>query len=148
MWPDMTVEENLRLGGYLCSGRREIEERLEAVAAIFPRLRERHRQLAGTLSGGEQQMLAIGRALMSKPRLLLLDEPSLGLSPRLAEEVLGVIARLRDDGITIVLVEQNVHNALAVAARAYVLETGRIVAEETAAGLRDNPELLRAYLGG
>ncbi|MCC6780969.1 MAG: ABC transporter ATP-binding protein [Hyphomicrobiales bacterium] len=148
VWPDMTVEENLRLGGYLCSARKEIDMRLEAVATIFPRLRERQRQLAGTLSGGEQQMLAIGRALMSKPRILLLDEPSLGLSPRLAEEVLGIIARLRDDGITIVLVEQNVHNALSVAARAYVLETGRIVAEETAAGLRNNPDLLRAYLGG
>jgi branched-chain amino acid transport system ATP-binding protein len=114
----------------------------------FPRLRERYRQLAGTLSGGEQQMLAIGRALMSRPRLLLLDEPSLGLSPRMAEEVLAVIVRLRDEGITIVLVEQNIHHALSVAGRAYVFETGRVVADDTAKALLGNPDLLRVYLGG
>jgi branched-chain amino acid transport system ATP-binding protein len=118
------------------------------VLARFPRLRERGSQFAGTLSGGEQQMLAIGRALMSAPRILLLDEPSLGLSPLMMQEVLSVIRQLRDQGITIVLVEQNVHNALSVANRAYVFETGRIAAEDSAAGLIKNPDLLRAYLGG
>jgi len=148
VWPELTVRENLGLGAYICSDRAEIEKRMEAVLTRFPRLRERLRQLAGTLSGGEQQMLAIGRALMSAPRLLLLDEPSLGLSPIVAMEVLSAITALRDQGITILLVEQNVHSALSVADRVYVFETGRIVAEDTAKGLLHNPDLLRAYLGG
>jgi branched-chain amino acid transport system ATP-binding protein len=148
IWPELTVHENLALGAYICGDRAEVKRRMEAVLTRFPRLRERSAQMAGTLSGGEQQMVAIGRALMSAPRILLLDEPSLGLSPLIMQEVLTVIRQLRDQGITIVLVEQNVHNALSVANRAYVLTTGRIVAEDTAAGLLKNPDLLRAYLGG
>ena len=148
IWPELTVHDNLALGAYICRDRAEVERRMEAVLTRFPRLRERSTQMAGTLSGGEQQMLAIGRALMSAPRILLLDEPSLGLSPLIMREVLAVIRQLRDQGITIVLVEQNVHNALSVADRAYVLTTGRIVAEDTAAGLLKNRDLLRAYLGG
>ena len=148
IWPELTVHENLALGAYICRDRSEAKRRMEDVLMRFPRLRERNFQLAGTLSGGEQQMLAIGRALMSAPRILLLDEPSLGLSPLIMQEVLTVIRQLRDQGITIVLVEQNVHNALLVANRAYVFATGRIVAEDSAAGLLKNPSLLRAYLGG
>ena len=148
IWPELTVHENLALGAYICRDRSEAKRRMEDVLTRFPRLRERSFQLAGTLSGGEQQMLAIGRALMSAPRVLLLDEPSLGLSPLIMQEVLTVIRQLRDQGITIVLVEQNVHNALLVANRAYVFATGRIVAEDSAAGLLKNPGLLRAYLGG
>jgi len=148
IWPELTVHENLALGGYICGDRAEVKRRMEAVLTRFPRLRERSAQMAGTLSGGEQQMLAIGRALMSAPRILLLDEPSLGLSPLIMQEVLTVIRQLRDQGITIVLVEQNVHNALSVANRAYVLTTGRVVAEDSAAGLLKNPDVLRAYLGG
>jgi branched-chain amino acid transport system ATP-binding protein len=147
VWPEMTVAENIELGAFLCRDRHEVDRRVTMVVQRFPRLRERFRQLAGTLSGGEQQMLAIGRALMSEPKLLLLDEPSLGLSPRMAEEVLSVIVELRSQGITILLVEQNVHNALSVADRAYVFETGRIVAHDTSAALLGNPDLLRAYLG-
>ena len=124
IWPELTVHENLALGAYICSDRAEVKRRMEAVLTRFPRLRERSAQMAGTLSGGEQQMLAIGRALMSAPRILLLDEPSLGLSPLIMQEVLSVIRQLRDQGITIVLVEQNVHNALSVANRAYVLRPG------------------------
>ena len=148
IWPELSVQENLGLGAYICKDRAEVKRRTEVVLERFPRLRERGMQMAGTLSGGEQQMLAIGRALMSAPRVLLLDEPSLGLSPMIMQEVLAVIRQLRDQGITIVLVEQNVHNALAVADRAYVFETGKIVAEDSAAGLLKNPDLLRAYLGG
>jgi branched-chain amino acid transport system ATP-binding protein len=147
IWPELTVHENLALGAYICRDRTEAKRRMEAVMTRFPRLRERSAQMAGTLSGGEQQMLAIGRALMSSPRILLLDEPSLGLSPLIMQEVLAVVRQLRDQGITIVLVEQNVHNALSVADRAYVLTTGRVVAEDTAAGLLQNRDLLRAYLG-
>jgi branched-chain amino acid transport system ATP-binding protein len=147
VWPEMTVLENLELGAFLCRDKREVDRRVGLVVHRFPRLRERFRQLAGTLSGGEQQMLAIGRALMSNPKLLLLDEPSLGLSPRMSEEVLSVIVELRRQGITIVLVEQNVHNALSVADRAYVFETGRVVAHDTSAALLGNTELLKAYLG-
>ena len=148
IWPELTVHENLALGAYICRDRSEAKRRMEDVLMRFPRLRERNFQIAGTLSGGEQQMLAIGRALMSAPRILLLDEPSLGLSPLIMQEVLTVIRQLRDQGITIVLVEQNVHNALLVANRAYVFATGRIIAEDSAAGLLKNPSLLRAYLGG
>jgi branched-chain amino acid transport system ATP-binding protein len=148
IWPELTVHENLALGAYICRDRTEAKRRMETVLTRFPRLRERSVQMAGTLSGGEQQMLAIGRALMSAPRILLLDEPSLGLSPLMMQEVLAVIRQLRDQGITIVLVEQNVHNALSVADRAYVLTTGQIVAADSAAGLLKNPGLLRAYLGG
>jgi branched-chain amino acid transport system ATP-binding protein len=148
IWPELTVHENLVLGAYICGDRVEAKRRMEEVLKRFPRLRERSVQMAGTLSGGEQQMLAIGRALMSAPRVLLLDEPSLGLSPLIMQEVLTVIRELRDQGITIVLVEQNVHNALSVANRAYVFTTGKIVAEDSAAAMLKNPDLLRAYLGG
>jgi branched-chain amino acid transport system ATP-binding protein len=147
VWPEMTVAENLELGAFLCRDRHEVDRRVGMVVHRFPRLRERFKQIAGTLSGGEQQMLAIGRALMSEPKLLLLDEPSLGLSPRMSEEVLSVIVELRSQGITVVLVEQNVHNALSVADRAYVFETGRVVAHDTSAGLLGNKDLLKAYLG-
>jgi branched-chain amino acid transport system ATP-binding protein len=148
VWPEMTVEENLKLGAYMCADRREVERRVGMIFHRFPRLRERSRQLAGTLSGGEQQMLAIGRALMSEPKVLLLDEPSLGLSPKMSEGVLEVIRELKGHGVTILLVEQNVRNALLVASRAYVLETGQVVAQSKAAELFDNKEILRAYLGG
>jgi len=148
VWPELSVRDNLVLGAYICRDQVEVGRRLEQVLSQFPRLRERIGQWAGNLSGGEQQMLAIGRALMSAPKLLLLDEPSLGLSPLIAQEVMAAIRSLRDQGISIVLVEQNVHNALSVASRAYVFETGRVVAEDSAEGLLKNPDLLRAYLGG
>ncbi len=147
IWPTMTVYENLTLGAYLCKKDKEVEHRVSVVYHRFPRLKERHRQLAGTLSGGEQQMLAIGRALMSEPSLLLLDEPSLGLSPRMAEEVFDFVREINQHGVTVILVEQNAFNALSVSTRAYVYETGKVVAEREAAGLLDDPELLSAYLG-
>jgi branched-chain amino acid transport system ATP-binding protein len=147
VWPEMTVAENLELGAFLCRDKHEVNRRVGIVVHRFPRLRERFKQLAGTLSGGEQQMLAIGRSLMSEPKMLLLDEPSLGLSPRVSDEVLSVIVELRSQGITIVLVEQNVHNALSVADRAYVFQTGRVAAHDTSAALLGNPGLLKAYLG-
>jgi len=147
IWPGMTVHENLVLGAHLCRSRAETQERAGVVYHRFPRLKERRLQLAGTLSGGEQQMLAIGRALMSKPRLLLLDEPSLGLSPRMADEVFDFVRQVHEHGVTVLVVEQNVRNALSVASRAYVVETGRVTAEREAASLLDDPDLLRAYLG-
>jgi branched-chain amino acid transport system ATP-binding protein len=147
VWGEMSVAENLRLGAFLSSDRKEVERRLEKAFDRFPRLRERSRQLAGTLSGGEQQMLAIGRALMSEPKLLLLDEPSLGLSPKISDEVMGAITELQGHGVTILLVEQNVHRALRVASHAFVLETGKVVARDSAAGLLGNRDVLRAYLG-
>lgn len=148
IWPELSVRENLSLGAYSCQDRSSAEQRFEENLQRFPRLRERLDQLAGTLSGGEQQMLAIGRALMSGPSILLLDEPSLGLSPLMAQEVLGALQQLCKQGMTILIVEQNVHSALLVASRAYVFETGRIVAENSAAKILSDPELLRAYLGG
>ncbi|MGH8795570.1 MAG: ABC transporter ATP-binding protein [Caldimonas sp.] len=148
VWPAMSVAENLSLGGFICRDRHELDRRVDAVYERFPRLRERRPQLAGTLSGGEQQMLAIGRALMSAPELLLLDEPSLGLSPRMVQEVFEVVRELNAQGVTILLVEQNVHNALSVAARAYVYDTGRITVSRPARELLDDRELLAAYLGG
>lgn len=148
VWPEMTVEENLQLGGYIVTDKTKLDARVEDGFNRFPRLRERRKQLAGTLSGGEQQMLAIARALISEPTLLLLDEPSLGLSPLLAQEVMGAVRELQKGGMTILLVEQNVHNALSVASRAYVLETGRVVAADTSAALLGNKDVLRAYLGG
>jgi branched-chain amino acid transport system ATP-binding protein len=147
VWGEMSVAENLRLGAFLCGERKEVERRAEMAFGRFPRLRERSRQLAGTLSGGEQQMLAIARALMSEPKLLLLDEPSLGLSPKISDEVMDVVTELQGQGVTILLVEQNVHRALRVASKAYVLETGRVVAQDSASGLLGNRDVLRAYLG-
>ncbi|TWI56767.1 amino acid/amide ABC transporter ATP-binding protein 2, HAAT family (TC 3.A.1.4.-) [Pseudomonas duriflava] len=147
IWPAMTVKENLMLGGFLCRSHVEVEDRIGMAFHRFPRLRERQKQLAGTLSGGEQQMLAIARALMSEPRLLLLDEPSLGLSPKMADEVFEVVREINAHGVTVMVVEQNVYNALSVASRAYVVETGRITTSDDAARLLKDPEVLNAYLG-
>jgi len=144
----LTVHENLEMGAYAVRGRALVAERLERVLALFPRLRERIAQPGGTLSGGEQQMLAIGRALMARPRVLLLDEPSLGLAPLLVQEIFREIVRInREDGTTILLVEQNAHLALSVARRGYVLETGRIVLENDAKALLEDPKVRAAYLG-
>ncbi len=143
----MTVEENLGLGAFTPRARREAGAALEAVYATFPRLRERRRQLAGSLSGGEQQMVAIGRALMTRPRLLMLDEPSLGLAPRVVEAIFAVFGEINRAGVAVFLVEQNVRAALALADRAYLLEHGRIVGEGQAVALLDDPEVRRAYLG-
>jgi amino acid/amide ABC transporter ATP-binding protein 2, HAAT family (TC 3.A.1.4.-) len=144
----LTVRENLEIGAFTRRDKREIEESMEFVFSIFPRLRERAEQMGGTLSGGEQQMLAVARALMAKPRLLLMDEPSMGLAPILVEEIFKIIQRINQEGVTILLVEQNAHMALSVAHRGYVLETGVIQMEGTAAELRDNPRVREAYLGG
>ena len=146
IFPNMTVRENLDLGGYRRGRPRRAQNR-ERVFAIFPRLAERQRQRAGTLSGGEQQMLAIGRGLMAEPRLLILDEPSLGLSPLLVEELFALIKRINAEGIAILLVEQNVVQSLEVAQRAYVLDNGRFVLQGGAADIRNDPDLKRAYLG-
>jgi branched-chain amino acid transport system ATP-binding protein len=145
---ELTVAENLLIGAYLVRDRAEIARRQEAVLARFPRLRERLNQFAGSLSGGEQQMLAIGRALMGAPRLLLLDEPSMGLAPLFVEEIFAIIASLKADGTTILLVEQNASAALDVADHAYVLETGRIVLSGPAAQVAADPAVAAAYLGG
>lgn len=142
------VEQNLRLGAYTVRDERVYRERLEKVYALFPRLKERREQLAGTMSGGERQMLAIGRALMSGPRLLLIDEPSLGLSPLLVEQVFDALAALnRDDGLSVLLVEQNMAQALEVAARAYVMQSGRVALSGEAAELAASDEVRQAYLG-
>lgn len=148
VWPEMTVEQNLELGAYQIKSKQETTRRMGIAFHRFPRLKERAKQLAGTLSGGEQQMLAIARALMSEPELLILDEPSLGLSPLMAQEVFSVVKELNEHGVSLLVVEQNVHNALSVAHRAYVVETGEIVAERDSQGLLNDPELLNAYLGG
>ena len=142
----LSVTENLEMGAYTRSDR-GIGQDMEQVFAIFPRLKERRVQVAGTLSGGEQQMLAIGRALMAKPRLLLLDEPSMGLAPVLVEQIFETVLTINKQGVTILLVEQNAAMALSIAGRGYVLETGRIALEGAAAALADNPEVRRAYLG-
>ena len=146
IFPNMTVRENIDLGAFRRARVRRAQNR-ERVLAIFPRLAERQSQRAGTLSGGEQQMLAIGRGLMSEPRLLILDEPSLGLSPLLVEEMFALIGRLNRDGLAILLVEQNVVQSLAIAHRAYVLENGRIALSGAAAELAEHPELRKSYLG-
>ena len=145
-FPRMSVRENLELGAYLRRDAR-IAEDLDRVYDLFPRLKERERQKAGTMSGGEQQMLAIGRALMSEPRLLLLDEPAMGLAPVLVERIYETIAEINRQGTTILLVEQNANFALEVARRGYVLETGTIALTDTSDSLRENPEVQRAYLG-
>ena len=146
LFPRMTVRENLELGAWPAP-RGERASRLERVLALFPRLHERHRQVAGSLSGGEQQMLAIGRALMTGPRLLMLDEPSLGLAPRLVDLLLDVVRRLPAEGVTVLLVEQNVAKALALAEHAYVIERGRVVLHGPARTLLDSQEIRAAYLG-
>ncbi len=146
----LTVRENLVLGAYSRSGRkhrRGVQDDLERVLELFPRLRERCTQLAGTLSGGEQQMLAMARALMARPRLLMLDEPSMGLAPLIVKDIFDTIVHLRSEGNTILLVEQNARAALGIADRGYVMETGQIVLDESAERLLDNMEVQRAYLG-
>jgi branched-chain amino acid transport system ATP-binding protein len=146
IFPEFTVLENLLVGGHTVR-RADLGERLAAVFQLFPVLRERQQQGAGTLSGGEQQMLAIGRALVTRPRLLLLDEPSLGLAPMLAREIFRVIRRINDDGVAVLLVEQNARRALALATRGYVLETGRLVVSGPSAALAGDPRVRTAYLG-
>jgi branched-chain amino acid transport system ATP-binding protein len=148
VFAELTVDENLALGAWLVSDRAEITRRRDAVLARFPRLRERLAQAAGSMSGGEQQMLALGRALMGAPRLLLLDEPSMGLSPLFIEEIFVIIDELKRDGITILLVEQNASAALEVADQAYVLETGEIVLAGAADVVANDPAIVAAYLGG
>jgi len=143
----MTVEENLRMGAYILKDQKKISDNLEMVYAHFPRLKERARQLAGTLSGGEQQMLATGRALMTNPKILLMDEPSMGLSPILVKEIFSIIEELHKSGITILLVEQNAKMALAISDRAYVLETGTIAMEGSAKELAEDDRVRKAYLG-
>ena len=142
----MTVQENLEMGAYVRKS--GIREKMEKVYAYFPRLKERYKQVAGTLSGGEQQMLAMGRALMSDPKVIMLDEPSMGLAPILVEEIFTIIQHLHESGTTILLVEQNAQAALSVADRGYVLETGKIVASGTGAELLVSPAIKKAYLGG
>jgi len=145
----LTTEENLRLGGYLIRhDRAALEERMEKLYQTFPRLRERRGQLAGTLSGGEQQMLAIARALMLRPRLVVLDEPSMGLAPKLVRAIFGIIARIRSEGTSILVVEQNARQALRIASRAYVLESGRIALSGPAKELVQDSRVRAAYLGG
>src|SRR5471030_1583902 len=146
VFPNLSVRENLELGSYR-RGRKDRARNLDRVVDIFPRLKERWAQSAGTLSGGEQQMLAIGRGLMGEPRLLILDEPSLGLSPLLVEEMFALISRLNSDGLALLLVEQNIVQSLAIAHRAYVLENGLIALSGKASELAENPDLRRSYLG-
>jgi branched-chain amino acid transport system ATP-binding protein len=146
VWPDMSVAENLKLGGVIAGGDAEAE-RLERALALFPELRDRLRQKAGTLSGGEQQMLAIGRGLMSRPKLLMLDEPSLGLAPVVVQRLKELFATLKRDGLTILLSEQNARLALGATDRAYVLAEGRILTSGTPHDLRENADLISAYLG-
>ena len=148
VFAQQTVEENLDLGAYARKDTEKIKDDFEYVYSLFPRLKERRNQIAGTLSGGEQQMLAMGRALMASPKILLMDEPSMGLSPLLVSEIFHIIEEINKKGTTILLVEQNARRALAVANRAYVLETGRITLEGTGAELAQDERVQKAYLGG
>ena len=147
LFPKLTVEDNLRMGAYVPQARAHFDERLERVYRLFPRMRERRRQFAGTLSGGEQQMCAIGRALMSGPKLLLLDEPSAGLAPVVVQSIFEVVREMRDEGYTVLIVEQNIRQVLKVAQRGYLLETGRIRAAGSAKELLETDEIQKAYLG-
>jgi len=147
VFPRLSVRENLLAGAYQVSARDEVRDSLEQVFRTFPRLKERSEQLAGTMSGGEQAMLSIGRGLMSRPRMLIIDEPSLGLSPLFVKENFNVIRRVNEAGVSILLVEQNVKQTLAIAHRGYVLAQGRVVAQGEAQSLRDDPEVQRAYFG-
>ena len=147
IFPQMTVEENLEMGAFHRSDRDGIKADIEKAYQMFPRLNERRKQLAGTMSGGEQQMLAVTRALMSQPRLLLMDEPSMGLAPVLVDAIFEAIERINREGMTILLVEQNAHMALQVANRGYVLQTGKIVLADSAEALRGDPTVQKAYLG-
>jgi branched-chain amino acid transport system ATP-binding protein len=148
VFPSMTVLENLEMGAYLRKDRAGVKEDLDMVFNRFPRLMERKKQLAGTLSGGEQQMLAIGRALMSRPELMLLDEPSMGLAPLLVKDIFSIIKEINEKGTTILLVEQNANMALSIADQAYVLETGEVVLSGSAKERAESPEVKKAYLGG
>ena len=147
LFPRMTVYENLEMGAYLRKKGPELEEDLERVYALFPRVKERRNQIAGTLSGGEQQMVAMGRALMARPRLLCMDEPSMGLSPLYVEQTFDIIQQINRQGTTIFMVEQNANMALSIAHRAYVLQTGVVVLSGTAEEMRQNPNIREAYLG-
>ncbi len=147
IFPEMTVVENLRMGSFVKATRKDRARNMERVFTLFPRLAERRNQLGGTMSGGEQQMLAIGRGLMGNPRVLLLDEPSLGLSPLLVHNIFEIIKEINRQGTTILLVEQNVYQSLRIASRAYVLETGRVVLTGTGAELLDNAHVKKAFLG-
>ena len=147
VFPDMTVLENLKIGAYLRKDKPEIEKDIQWVYSLFPRLEERHWQLAGTLSGGEQQMLAVGRALMSRPKLMMLDEPSLGLAPLVVQDIFTIIREINRQGVTVLLVEQNANMALKIADQAYVLETGNITMSGTGAELLVNEKVREAYLG-
>lgn len=149
VFANLTILENLQMGAYLVKDKKAIASEMDYVFNIFPRLKEREQQVAGTLSGGEQQMLAIGRALMSRPRFLMLDEPSLGIAPILVKTIFEKIQEInRDHGITILLVEQNANLALEISHRGYVIETGRIILSDTSESLRKNPDVRKAYLGG
>lgn len=148
IFANLTVMENLEMGAYVRKDHQAVRQDFETVFTRFPRLRERRKQIAGTLSGGEQQMLAIGRTLMARPKLMLMDEPSMGLAPLLVKEIFEIIKEINKTGTTILLVEQNAHMALSIAHRAYVLETGRIVLEGPARELAQNEQVRKAYLGG
>ncbi len=147
VFPNMTVLENLEVGAYLVKDKKVFKERLEWVYDIFPRLRERQKQLALTLSGGEKQMLAIGRSLMNKPKLLLIDEISLGLMPKLVDEIFQILIKLNESGITLLISEQNTKKALEISSRAYVLQNGRVVKEGPSGELKEDEEIRKAYLG-
>jgi branched-chain amino acid transport system ATP-binding protein len=147
LFPRLSVEDNLRLGAYIPSARAHFAERLDYVYGLFPRLKERRGQFAGTMSGGEQQMCAIARALMSKPKLVLLDEPSMGLAPVIVQQVFDLVRRIRTEGYTVLIVEQNVSQVLKVADRAYLLEVGRIVQSGSSAELAASDEIRKAYMG-
>ena len=148
LFPHLTVEENLRVGAFTAAARPHFEARRDHVYTLVPRMKERRHQLAGTMSGGEQQMCAIGRALMSGPKILLLDEPSAGLAPLVVQQVFDLVRRIRQEGLTVLIVEQNVAQVLRVVDRAYVLETGRVAAEGASAALAADPVIRRSYLGG
>jgi branched-chain amino acid transport system ATP-binding protein len=147
LFPRLSVEENLRIGAFIPQARAQYAEQLEHVYTLFPRLKDRRDQIAGTMSGGEQQMCAIGRALMSKPKLLLMDEPSAGLAPIVVQQVFDLVHRIREEGLTVLIVEQNVQQVLDVVDRAYLLEVGRIKLSGTAAELKDNSFIRQSYMG-
>ena len=147
VFPDMTVLENLKIGAYLRRDKAEIEKDIQWVYSLFPRLEERSWQLAGTLSGGEQQMLAVGRALMAKPKVMMMDEPSLGLAPLVVKDIFSIIRRINDDGVTVLLIEQNANAALKIADRGYVLQTGNVTMTGTGMELLNDESIKEAYLG-
>jgi branched-chain amino acid transport system ATP-binding protein len=147
LFPRLSVHDNLRLGSYMYRGKSDRDEPLDLVFKLFPRLSERLEQRAETLSGGEQQMLAIGRALMTRPRLLMLDEPSQGIMPKLVDEIFAAVKRIRDAGMTVLIVEQRMAECLDIADRAYILQTGRVLMQGTAADIKGNPDVRKAYLG-